>query len=151
MKRAFAALLILSSALAAGDGGDRVTYVGGTVAGVKARTDARISLNASDALMFSPKNGASIEVPYRDITTLEYGQRVSRRYVEAVLISPVFLVAKRKTHYLTIGYSDRDGHQQAIVMQINKDEIRPLLVSLEARTGRRVEYQDEDARRSGKG
>ena len=38
-----------------------------------------------------------------------------------------------------------------MVLQVGKEEIRPLLVSLEARTGRRVEYQDEEARKAGKG
>jgi hypothetical protein len=38
-----------------------------------------------------------------------------------------------------------------MVLQVGKEEIRPLLVSLEARTGRSVEYQDEEARKAGKG
>lgn len=103
-----------------------------------------------DALRFSAR-GVIVEIPYREINTLEYGMRVSRRYMEAVLISPLFLAAKRRTHFLSIGYTDAEGRQQAMVLQINKDDIRPLLVSLEARTGRRVDYQDEDARRAGKG
>ena len=141
---------MLSLSLIAEDPGGRVTYVGGTMAGVKTRADARIDMLGADALTFSSKT-ASVRIPYKDINTLEYGMRVSRRYVEAVLISPVFLVAKRKTHFLTIGFSDADGKQQALVLQVGKDEIRPLLVSLEARTGRRIEFQDEDARRAGKG
>jgi hypothetical protein len=63
----------------------------------------------------------------------------------------VFLVAKKKSHFLTIGYIDKNGRNQAMVLEIGKDEIRPLLVSLEARTGRRIDYQDEDARKAGKG
>jgi len=150
VKRAFLVLLILSGSIEARESGDRVTYVGGTVAGVKTKSDARISVLEADALSFKSK-GTSVRVPYADINTLEYGMRVSRRYVEAVLISPMFLVAKKKMHYLTIGYSDAEGKQQAMVLQVSKEEIRPLLVSLEARTGRRVEFQDEDARRAGKG
>ena len=38
-----------------------------------------------------------------------------------------------------------------MVLQVGGDDIRPLLVSLEARTGRKVEYQDEEARKAGKG
>ena len=77
--------------------------------------------------------------------------RVNRRYVEAVLISPIFLVAKKRTHFLTIGYVDSEGRQQAMVLEVGKQEIRPLLVSLEARTGRQVDYQDEEARKAGRG
>jgi hypothetical protein len=150
MKRTVMVLLAISSLVEAGSTGNRVLYVGGTVAGVPARSDAHIELFENDSLKLNTRNNSFL-VPYKDINTLEYGMRVSRRYMEAVLISPVFLVAKRRTHFLTIGYSDAEGKQQAMVLQVGKDEIRPLLVSLEARTGRRVEYQDEEARKAGKG
>lgn len=143
-------VLVLSPLLQAGDIGSRVLYVGGTVPGVRSKSDVRIDLLQDDALKVSAK-GNSFLVPYKDVNTLEYGMRVSRRYVEAVLISPLFLVAKKKTHFLTIGYLDPEGRQQAMILQVGKEEIRPLLVSLEARTGRRVEYQDEEARKAGKG
>lgn len=150
MKRAVLVLLALGPLFGAGSNSSRVLYVGGTVAGVANKSDARIETIQQDALRLSTR-GATLEIPYREINTLEYGMRVSRRYVEAVLISPLFLVAKRRTHFLSIGYTDADGKQQAMVLQVNKDDIRPLLVSLEARTGRRVEYQDEEARKAGKG
>jgi hypothetical protein len=150
MKLCLLALLALSPLLQAGDIGSRVLYVGGTVPGVRNKSDARIELLRDDALKLSI-GGNSFLVSYKDVNTLEYGLRVSRRYLEAVLISPIFLVAKKKTHFLTIGYTDQDGKQQAMVLQVGKEEIRPLLVSLEARTGRRVEYQDEEARKAGKG
>jgi hypothetical protein len=150
MKRAVLAWLALSSLLEAGGNGSRVLYVGGTVAGVAAKSDARLELSHDETLTLTVR-GNSIQVPYGSVNTLEYGMRVSRRYMEAVLISPVFLVARRRTHFLTIGYADANGKQQALVLQVGKDEIRPLLVSLEARTGRTVEYQDEEARKAGKG
>ena len=150
MKRAILAMLAVSSLFGAGSAGSRVLYVGGTVAGVPTKSEARIELIEDDSLTFTAK-GNSVQIPYSNINTVEYGMRVSRRYLEAVLISPVFLAAKRRTHFLTIGYADAEGKQQAIILQVNKDDIRPLLVSLEARTGRRVEYQDEEARKAGKG
>jgi len=144
------ALLVFAPLLQAGDNGARALYVGGTVPGVQSKSEMRIDLEQPDAMKISCGK-SSFEVAYRDVDTLEYGMRVSRRYMEAVLISPLFLVAKKKSHYLTIGYTDKDGRHQAIVLQVGKDDIRPLLVSLEARTGRRVEYQDEEARKAGKG
>lgn len=144
------ALLVFAPLLLAGDSGTRALYVGGTVPGLQNKSEMRIDLERPDTMKITcGKN--SFDVAYRDVDTLEYGMRVSRRYVEAVLISPLFLVAKKKSHYLTIGYTDKDGMHQAIVLRVGKDDIRPLLVSLEARTGRRVEYQDEDARKAGKG
>jgi hypothetical protein len=143
-------LLVLAPLLQAGDIGSRVLYVGGTLPGVRNKSDARIDLLQADAIRLIA-SGNSFLIPYKDVNTLEYGLRVSRRYVEAVLISPLFLAAKKKTHFLTIGYTDQDGKQQAMVLQVGKEEIRPLLVSLEARTGRRIEYQDDEARKAGRG
>jgi hypothetical protein len=149
MKRSLLALLVLSPLLQAGDPGSRVLYMGGTVAGTPNKSDARIDISQEDEFRLTIQNLALV-IPYRDVNSLEYGLRVSRHYMEAVLISPVFLLAKKKTHYLTIEYAGANGKQQAVVLRVNKGDIRPLLVSLEARTGRRVEYQDEDARKAGK-
>jgi hypothetical protein len=150
MKPGILLMLALTPLLQAGDTGSRVLYVGGTVAGVPNKSGARIEMLGDDSLKLSIRK-SSFLIPYKDVNTLEYGLRVSRRYVEAALISPVFLLGKKKTHFLTIGYTDQEGKQQAMVLQVGSGEIRPLLVSLEARTGRRVEYQDEEARKAGKG
>jgi hypothetical protein len=150
MKSSLLVLLALSPLLQAGDIGSRVLYVGGTVPGIQNKSEIRIDLLQDDALKLSVRE-KSLLIPYKDVNTVEYGLRISRRYVEAALISPVFLMGKKKTHFLTIGYTDQDGNQQAMVLRVGKEQIRPLLVSLEARTGRRVEYQDEEARKAGKG
>lgn len=76
---------------------------------------------------------------------------MDRRYLTAVLISPLFLLSKKRQHFLTIGYTDDDGRQQAMIFRVDKNDIRAMLVSLEARTGRKVEFQDDDARKAGKG
>jgi hypothetical protein len=150
MKPSLLFLLALSPLLQAGDSGSRVFYVGGTAPGVPPKSGMRIDLMQGDAFKLS-RQGNALLIPYKDVNTLEYGLRVSRRYVEAALISPIFLIGKRRTHFLTIGYTDLEGNQQAVILQVGKEEIRPLLVSLEARTGRRIEYQDEEARKAGKG
>jgi hypothetical protein len=38
-----------------------------------------------------------------------------------------------------------------MVFEVPKGAIRSVLVSLEAKTGRKVEFQDEEARKAGKG
>ena len=93
----------------------------------------------------------SVRIPYERINLLEYGQKVSRRYAMAVLISPMFMLAKTRQHYLTLGYQDDAGRQQALVFKVDKNHIRMVLVTLEARTGLKVEFQDEEARKAGKG
>ena len=101
-------------------------------------------------LVFYSKK-ARWRVPYERINLIEYGQKVDRRYMAAVLVSPLFLVSKKRQHFLTVGYSDEEGRQQAMIFRVDKSDIRTILVSLEARTGRKVEFQDEEARKAGKG
>lgn len=130
--------------------GARVHYVGGTGALTTQKVDGLLELNGDDALVFAC-HATALRIPYQSINTLEYGEHVDRRYIEAILISPLMLLSKKRTHFLTIGFTDTEGHQQAMVFRVGSGQIRTLLVSLEAKTGRKVEYQDEEARRSGKG
>jgi hypothetical protein len=130
--------------------GGRAEYIGGTAQSFKAKTDGRLDTTDEKTLRFDTGK-KSVEVPYESIHNLEYGQKVDRRYVSAVLISPLFLLAKARKHFLTIGYTDAEGKQQAMIFQVNKGDIRALLVGLEARTGRKVTFQDEEARKAGKG
>jgi hypothetical protein len=94
---------------------------------------------------------SEIHVAYQKVNTLEYGQTVSRRYAAAVLVSPLLLLSKARKHFVTLGYVDSEGRQQVLVFRVEKGDIRSVLVGLEARTGRRVEYQDDEARKAGKG
>jgi hypothetical protein len=132
--------------LAAAEPGVRAQFIGGTLPGIKAKSDARIDLTSAEALSFQC-GATAFRLDYRRVNTLEYGQNVSRRYAAAILISPVLLLSKTRRHYVTIGYVDDAGAQQALVIRVEKGDIRSVLASLEARTGRRVEYQDDEARK----
>jgi hypothetical protein len=136
--------------LAGAGPGVKAQFIGGTVSGLKAKADARLDLTGADSLTFQCGK-TEFRIDYRKVNTLEYGQNVSRRYAAAILISPVLLLSKSRRHYVTIGYLDDAGAQQALVLRVEKGDIRSVLASLEARTGRRVEYQDDEARKSGKG
>lgn len=128
----------------------RVSYLGGTLAQFSQGSDGALDAVDQDYFVFWTRK-QNLRVPYNSINLLEYGQKVSRRVAMAVLISPMFVLAKKKQHFLTVGYQDDDGKQQAMVFRIDKSNIRTVLVTLEARTGLKVQYQDEDARRGGKG
>jgi hypothetical protein len=133
----------------AGDGSS-AKYVGGTVASLTA--DAEGALRTTDDLFLEFRcKGRQLHVPYNKVNLLEYGQNVDRRYIAAALVSPLFLLSKKRQHFLSLGYTDAEGRQQAMVFRIDKGDIRALLVSLEARTGLKVQYQDEQARKAGKG
>jgi hypothetical protein len=138
-----------SSFLRAAQLGPRAEYIGGTISQIPAGCHGNVqALDSQFFVFYSGK--ASWRVPYDKINLVEYGEKVNRRYIAALLISPLFLFATKRQHFLTVGYSDDDEHQQAMIFKVGKDDIRVMLVSLEARTGRKVEYQDDDARRSGK-
>jgi len=142
--------LVLALSAAAEEPGIKSEFVGGTVAGVPAKSGARLDLTGKDNLHFRCGK-TEVEIPYQKVNALEYGQSVGRRYAAAILISPVLLLSKSRKHFVTIGYVDADGRQQALVFRVGKHDIRSVLAGLEARTGRRVEYQDDEARKAGKG
>ena len=142
--------LVLILALGARGPGNRVEYVGGTRADLPAGRQGAIEATDDQYLVFWA-NKADLRIAYDKINLLEYGQKVDRRYALAVVISPLFLLSKKRQHFLTIGYADEGGHQQALVFRVEKDDVRSLLVSLEARTGLKVQFQDEEARKAGRG
>ena len=142
--------LVLSLTLAAAEPGVRAQFVGGTLPGVSSKSNARLDLTGGDTLVVRGGK-ADLRIDYRKINTVEYGQNVSRRYAAAILISPLLLLSKSRKHFVTLGYTDSSGKQQAVVFRFGKGDIRSVLASLEARTGRRIEYQDDEARKSGKG
>jgi hypothetical protein len=141
----FLALLATAAGL-----GVKVQFVGGTLTSLSPKTTAFLDLTAADSLSFQYGQG-TLQIPYHKVNTVEYGQNVSRRYAEALLLSPVFLLSKSHKHFVTLGYVDAEGKQQAVVFRVDKGDIRAVLAGLEARTGRRVEFQDQEARKAGKG
>lgn len=136
--------------VAAERSGGRAEYIGGTRADLPANNSGDIQVTDRVYFIFLSKH-TQIRVPYERINLLEYGQKVDRRYVAAAVISPLFLLAKKREHFLTVGFQDDDGEQQAMVFRVDKNDIRLTLVALEARTGQQVQYQDEEARIAGKG
>ena len=142
-------LLLLAAVSAAAQPGVRAQFIGGTLTGISPKSSARLDLSDTETLVLQCA-ATQLRVPYGKINTLEYGQNVSRRYAAAILISPVLLLSKSRKHFVTLGYVDANEKQQALVFRIEKGDIRSVLSGLEARTGRRIEYQDDEARKSGK-
>jgi hypothetical protein len=149
-KRLAVLSLVVSSLLCGRGAGGHAEYVGGTISQIPDGCSGTVTAVDEQYFVFYSKK-ASWRVPYDKINLLEYGQKVDRRYLAAALLSPLFLLAKKRSHFLTVGYSDEENRQQAMVFRVGKDDIRMMLVSLEARTGRKVEFQDDDARKAGKG
>jgi hypothetical protein len=144
------ALACLALCAAGAGPGVKAELVGGTLSGIAVKSAARLDYSGAEDMVFYCSSG-EIRVAFHKVNTLEYGQTVSRRYAAAVLISPLLLLSKARKHFVTVGYEDRAGRQQVVVFRVEKGDIRSVLAGLEARTGRRVEYQDDEARKAGKG
>jgi hypothetical protein len=69
----------------------------------------------------------------------------------AVLISPLALFSKKRKHFLTLTFNDPAGKEQAAVLELGKDIIRTTLTIVQTRSGKDIEYQDDEARKAGRG
>lgn len=143
--RAFFIPLLVGLALA-GEHGAKVEYLGGTLRQVEPGQDLRLIVVDPSDLEIAAKRQA-IRVPYSNINQIEYGQKIGRNLLPAIAISPLFLLSKTRKHFLTVGFMDEDGKQQALVVRLDKNDVRAVLASLEARTGRRVVYLDDESRK----
>lgn len=155
MKKAIALLLCVvfmtEAGLWAGIGSDKAVYIGGTANLVK---DKEAVLDISDEKVVS---FTGWKVPYEKVTALSYGQHAGRRVGATVALGvttlgigalPV-LFSKKRRHYLTIEYLDEAGKQQAAIFEVGKDAVRTTMKTLEVRTGKKVEFEDEEAKKTG--
>ena len=140
-------LFVLELPLFAGLGSHKAMYVGGTISALKENTEGTVSAVDEKAFVFEHKDG-KLSIPYGQVTSLEYGQKAGRRLGLALAISPLFLFSHKRRHFLTVGYLDDSKKQQAAVLELGKDVIQPTLTALELKTGKKVEYQDDESRKS---
>ena len=147
--RFFLAVFFVFVTTAVAQKGGRVEYAGGTLP-IQAGADGALDTHKPGEMVLQLKRW-TVQVPYKRINLLEYGQNVNRRLALAIVISPLFLLSKARKHFLTIGFQGHDEAQQAVVLRVNKKDVRSVLASLEARTGLKVQYQDDEARKAGKG
>jgi hypothetical protein len=129
---------------------DKAEYVGGTITILRDHAEGVFSTRGTADLVFSVKGGA-VTIPFKSIESLEYGQNAGRRVAVAVLVSPWALFSKKRNHFLTIAYKDADGVDQSGVFELGKDIVRTTLAVLQTRTGKDIEFQDDEARKSGLG
>jgi hypothetical protein len=140
-KRLLPTILLAVVIATAAESGGRVKCVGGTLPAFPAGTKGVIQTTDRSALVLVAVT-ATARIPFQKINLIEYGQDVGRRYALAVLVSPIFLLSKTRAHYITLGYTDDTGRQQAIVLRVDKRCVKTTLAMLEARTGRAVRFMD---------
>lgn len=149
-RRAMVVLLMCSflvpDSLVAGIDKDGAMYMGGTVTTIPEQTEGKLDFAQPDKMVFRWKNGAW-DLPYTQIISLEYGQKAGRRVGVAVVITVWALFSKKRRHFLTIGFRDAEGKQQAALIEVGKNKTKTSLAVLEARTGLKVEYESEEAKK----
>jgi hypothetical protein len=137
-------------------------YFGGTVtqfSSAKEPIEGKLDTTGEDQLTFSSTDkkfaGKTLLIPYSRVIDLEYGQKAGRRVGTAVattiLLGPIGLVSlfsKKRKHYLTIGFKDELDKDQVAVIEMGKDIVRATLPIVETRSGKKIEYQDEEAKKS---
>jgi hypothetical protein len=138
-------LLVIGSATAAVDS-DKAAYVGGT-ANVTRGTRSVLDVSDEKSVKFD-----AWQTPYDRITALDYGQHVGRHWAFAALgvygVLPIIL-SKKRQHYLTVEYNDDNGKAQAAIFEVGKGSIRTVLKTLEVRSGKKIQYEDKEAAKTG--
>jgi hypothetical protein len=125
--------------------GEAVLYVGGTIKDLPEATEGQLDTHDDEVLKFTSKKG-SFDIPYKSITSLEYGQKAGRRVGVALVITVWALFSKKRKHFLTIGYTDSANKPQGVVLEIAKGHAKSMIITIEARSGQKVEYESEEAR-----
>lgn len=158
MKRMIALLIVaslmLEASLAVAVRGDQARYAGGTVSAIQEETEGQLDFKGEKTMVFEWENG-KWELPYSNITTIEYGQKIGRRVGAAIgtaiVVTPIglfMLFSKKRKHFLSLGFTDENGKQQGALFELSKGTVRKTLISLEARTGKKVEYESEEAKKN---
>ncbi len=150
MKRILSLLAVLclfgDVAATAAVRGKTAKYVGGTIANLPEKTEGKLDLQEGTAV-FVVKNDTKITIPYAKIESLEYGQKAGRRVGVALAVSPLFLFSKKRKHFLTVGFLDGEGKKQGAVFELAKGVVHETLSTLETRSGKKVEYESEEAKK----
>ena len=126
--------------------GSEAMYVGGTLNALPEKTEGKLDTSHEKMAKFVWKKG-EVLIPYDKVTSLEYGQKAGRRVGVAIAVTPFALFSKKRKHFLTLGYQDVDGKPQGVVLELAKDTVRTVLATVEARTGKPVEFESEEAKK----
>ena len=127
-------------------GSGETMYVGGTIAGLPEGTMGKLDTKSDKVLVFESPKG-KFEIPYENVTSLEYGQKAGRRLGVALTLTLWALLSKKRKHFLTIGFTDENEKPQGVVLEIPKGTAKSFITILEVRSGKKVEYESEEAKK----
>jgi hypothetical protein len=140
--------LLLSTASLAATKFDRAEYLKPKTEGQK-KDDHPVKGSISfdkdkKTVEFVDEKGASlVSIPNEKIKTMLYERTSKPRYAETILISPFFLFAHSKKHFLTIQYTDADGQGKFAMIHMDKGNARDIVAAAQAETGKKAERAEE--------
>jgi hypothetical protein len=149
MKSVIAAVLcILFPVVAlADDNSYKVSYDGGSVAGIKAGASAKLFIEGNQIRLVKD-NQEAVVIPASAVTEISYGQDVHRRVGAAIGLAVVsfgvgalMALTKSKKHFVGITWQNGD-QKGGFVMQCDKDDYRGILLGLEGITGKKAVDSD---------
>jgi hypothetical protein len=131
----------------AGDDGYKVSYDGGSLAGIKAGHAAKLYIDQNQIRLVEDKEVLAT-IPASAVTQISYGQDVHRRVGTAIGLAVVSLgigglmaLSKSKKHFVGVTWADGDK-KGGFVMQCDKNDYRGVLAGLEGITGKKAENSD---------
>ena len=127
--------------------GSKAMYVGGTIPDIAEKTRGKFDFTREDAAVFTTDRGKTITIAYKNIESLEFGQKAGRRVGVAVVVNPLFLFSKKRKHFLSLGFMDEQGRKQGAVFELAKGLVRNALSTFETRSGKPIEYESEETRK----
>jgi hypothetical protein len=145
-------LCIPAAVYAQGNNFDKVRYNGGSISTKVKPDEWGNKLNVtSEAIILTLKDGQSVSINPKDVTSLSYGQEAHRRVGTAIGLAVFSLgigalsaLHKTKLHYIGINFSDKDGKKQGVLLQWDKSNFRAILVALQGVTGVPISVGDKD-------
>ena len=126
--------------------GDETRYVSGTLSGLAENTEGKLDISGQFGMMFTTKKSATV-IPYKGISSLDYGQKAGRRVAMSFAASPAALLFKKRKHYLTVSFVDEAGTNQYAVFELAKGIVSPVITRLESRSGKKLAFDSEETRK----
>ena len=152
--RKFLAMLLCCTFVTYGQGNTftKVRYNGGSVSTTVKPDDwdNKLTVN-SDAVVLALKDGQTVSIPSKQVTSLSYGQEAHRRVGTAIGLAvlslgvgALFALHKTKLHFIGVNYTDSAGKKQGLLLQGDKSNFRAIIVALQGVTGAPVSVSEKE-------
>ena len=119
-------------------------FTGADVAKIEGKIDAKSEFE----LVFDAGGKGTLAIPYSAVMAVAYGldpHGLPQGGIFLITWDPLDQYTAKAHYLLSIRYLDQSGAEQGVVFELGKDIVRTTLATLEARTGKSVEFTNVDA------